>query len=188
MANPICYNYSIFNVIIFPLEEVKKMKYGIIQNNNFFMNNNNVVTLYDCFNYSQKTDLFTGDNKNFCNICKQLSDSEYTSKIFSAPIILVIILNRGKNNMYNVQLDLQEKIDISNYVITSNGPIIYNLYAVITHLGESGPNAHFIATCKSPIDNNWYRYNDSMVNRIENFIKDVANFGTPYILFYQKAN
>ena len=90
--------------------------------------------------------------------------------------------------MYKVKLDFQETIDISNYVITSNGPIIYNLYAVITHLGESGPNAHFVATCKSPVDNIWYRYNDAMVNRISNFFKDVTNFGTPYILFYQKSN
>ena len=189
MANPICYNYAIFNVIIFPLEEVKKFKYGDVLKNNFLSKNKyNVVNLNDCFNYNQKTDLFTGDNKNYCNICKQLWDSEYTSKIFSAPNILVLILNRGKNNMYKVKLDFQETIDISNYVITSNGPIIYNLYAVITHLGESGPNAHFVATCKSPVDNIWYRYNDAMVNRINNFFKDVTNFGTPYILFYQKSN
>ena len=189
MANPICYNYAIFNVIIFPLEEVKKFKYGDVLKNNFLSKNKyNVVNLNDCFNYNQKTDTFTGDNKNYCNICKQLWDSEYTSKIFSAPNILVLILNRGKNNMYKVKLDFQETIDISNYVITSNGPIIYNLYAVITHLGESGPNAHFVATCKSPVDNIWYRYNDAMVNRINNFFKDVTNFGTPYILFYQKSN
>ena len=133
------------------------------------------------------SDLFTGDNKNFCNICKLLCDSEYTSTIFSSPNILVLILNRGKNNIYKVNLDFQEYIDIRNYVLTSNNePLIYNLYAVITHLGESGPNAHFVATCKSPIDNIWYRYNDAMVNPINNFVKDVVNFGTPYILFYQK--
>ena len=187
MLNPICYNYCIFNVIIFPLEEVRKMKNEMLQKNNFYMNNNNIVNLYDCFYYNQKTDLFTGDNKNFCNICKLLYDSEYTSTIFSSPNILVLILNRGKNNIYKVNLDLQEYIDIRNYVLTSNNePLIYNLYAVITHLGESGPNAHFVATCKSPIDNIWYRYNDAMVNPINNFVKDVVNFGTPYILFYQK--
>ena len=31
------------------------------------------VSLDDCFNFNQKTELFTGENKNFCNICKQLS-------------------------------------------------------------------------------------------------------------------
>ena len=65
---------------------------------------------------------------------------------------------------------------------------IYDLYGVITHIGKSGPNAHFIASCKSPIDNNWYRYNDAMVNPITDFNKDVYNFGIPYILFYEKAD
>jgi ubiquitin C-terminal hydrolase len=40
-SNPICYNYGIFNCLIFPLEEVKNMKNLQIQmNNNFFIQNN----------------------------------------------------------------------------------------------------------------------------------------------------
>ena len=189
MTNPICYNYGVFNVLIFPLEEVKNMKNNSLKQNNNNNNQNDLVTLNECFIYNQKTDFFTGENKNYCNICKQLYESHYTSKIYISPNVLIIILNRGKDNIYKVKLDFQPVIDITNFVIQKEMPKIqYNLFAVITHLGESGPNAHFIATCKSPIDNNWYRYNDSMVNIIENFIKDVANFGTPYILFYQKGN
>ena len=64
--------------------------------------------------------------------------------------------------------------------------IIYSLYGVITHIGESGPNAHFVASCKSSIDHKWYRYNDSLVSPITNIQKEVIDFGIPYILFYQK--
>ena len=35
-------------------------------------------------------------------------------------------------------------------------------------------------------DNKWYRFNDSIVNPITNFQKEVIDFGTPYILFYEK--
>ena len=35
MENPICYNYGIFNVLIFPLEEVKNMKMNILKQNKF---------------------------------------------------------------------------------------------------------------------------------------------------------
>ena len=54
LKNPICYNYGIFNCLIFPLEEVKKMKNKSNQNNsmqinNIFINNNNKVSLYECF-------------------------------------------------------------------------------------------------------------------------------------------
>ena len=187
LSFPICYNYGIFNCLIFPLEEVKNMKNNALKDNNILINANNNVTIYECFYYNQKSDLFTGENKNYCNICRQLWDSVYTSKIFVTPNILIIILNRGKGNIYKVKLDFNEVIDITQFVIQKDKPqLIYSLYGVITHIGESGPNAHFIASCKSPIDNQWYRYNDAMVNPINNVQKDIIDFGTPYILFYSK--
>ena len=68
--------------------------------------------------------------------------------------------------------------------------ITYNLYGVITHIGQSGPSAHFVASCKSPVDNKWYRYNDAIVTPIKsnNIQKEVIDFCTPYILFYKKNN
>ena len=147
----------------------------------------NVVSLFECFFYNQKSDYFTGDNKNYCNICRQLFDSVYTSKIFVSPNILIMILNRGKGNIFNIKLDFSLQIDITDFVLTkSQNREIYNLYGVITHLGQSGPNAHFVAACKSPVDGNWYRYNDAIVTQINNFQNDIYNFGTPYILFYEK--
>ena len=185
--NPICYNYGIFNCLIFPLEEVKKLKNISLQQNNCFQINNDRVSIYECFSYNQNNEYFTGQNRNYCNICKQKFDSIYSSKIYVSPNVLILILNRGKGNMYNVKLDFTETIDITQFVLFQDIPQnIYDLYGVITHIGESGPNAHFIASCKSPIDNNWYRYNDSIVNHINNIQKDVIDFGTPYILFYQK--
>ena len=180
--SPIYYHYGIFNCLIFPLKEVKNMK------NNYYQNfNNNMVTIYECFIYNQKTELFTGDNRNYCNICKQLWDSNYTSRIFVSPNVLILILNRGKDNMYNVKLNFTERIDLTQFVLQRDRPqLLYDLYGVITHIGESGPNAHFVASCKSPVNNKWYRFNDAFVNPITDLQKDVIDFGTPYILFYQK--
>ena len=64
--------------------------------------------------------------------------------------------------------------------------LIYNLYGVITQIGQSDPNAHFVASCKSPIDCKWYRYDDAIVKPITNLKEEVIEFGIPYILFYQK--
>ena len=137
--------------------------------------------------YNQKTELFTGENRNYCNLCKQLYDSNYTSKIFVSPNILVLILNRGKGNIYDVKLDFTEIIDISQFILQKDKPqIIYNLYGVITHIGQSGPSAHFMAACRNYIDNKWYRFNDAFINPITNIKKEVIEFGTPYILFYQR--
>ena len=251
MINPLCYNYGIFNCLVFPLEEVKNMvnnnmqnnmnnsmnnmqnmnnmnnmqnmnnmnnsmnnmqymnnmnnsmnniqSMNNMQNNGYFnnsynngnnyiqVNQNNRVTLYDCFQYSQKTDHFTGDNQNYCKICKMLSDTDFTSKIYSCPKVLILILNRGKGNEFDVKLDFSEAIDIGKFVSLKDNPEInYDLYGVITHLGESGPNAHFVAACKSQIHNQWYRFNDAFVNPIKDIKKEIMDFGFPYILFYQK--
>ena len=100
---------------------------------------------------------------------------------------MILILNRGKGNIYNVKLDFSERIDLTNFVLRKDKPqLIYNLYGVITLIGQSGPNAHFVASCKSPIDKKWYRYNDSIVNLINDIKKEIIDFGVPYILFYQK--
>ena len=187
MNCPILYNYGIFNFLIFPLEEVKNCR------NNNYMNFNynnmpilNQVTLDDCFIYNQKMELFTGENRNYCNNCKLLFDSNYVTRIYSSPQVLILILNRGKGNIYNVTLNFTETIDITKYIYNENkNKMSYDLYGVITHIGQSGPNAHFVASCKSPIDNQWYRYNDAIVNPITNVQKEIIEFGVPYILFYQ---
>ena len=189
LANPVCYNYGIFNCLIFPLEEVRKMKNMSFQQNNIFNINTNRVTLYECFYYNQKGEYFTGENRNYCNYCKLTYDSIYTSKIYVSPNILILILNRGKDNVYDVKIDFTEIIDITQFILLKDIPqLIYDLYGVITHIGTSGPNAHFVASCKSPVDNKWYRYNDAIVSSINNVQKEIIEFGTPYILFYQKRN
>ena len=91
MNNPICYNYGIFNCLVFPLEEVKNWKNSQMKYNNIQINNNR-VSIYDCFDYNQKSELFTGENINYCNICKQLYDSIYTSKIYKSPNVLVFYI------------------------------------------------------------------------------------------------
>ena len=111
MQNPICYNYQSFNCLVFPLEEVKNMKNNSMQSNNNTQINNNRVNIYECFFYNQKTELFNGSNQNFCNICRQLGDSYYSNKIYIGPSVLILILNRGKDNIYDVKLDFYEKID-----------------------------------------------------------------------------
>ena len=158
-----------------------------LQQNNIFNINTDRVTIYECFYYNQKGEYFTGQNRNYCNYCKQTYDSIYTSKIYVSPNVLILILNRGKGNEFDVKIDFTETIDITQFILLKDTPqLIYDLYGVITHIGKSGPNAHFVASCKSPVDNKWYRYNDAIVSSINNVQKEIIEFGTPYILFYQK--
>jgi len=176
------YNFQIMNFLIFPLEEVRK--YKIIQ----YQQNFQEVNLIDCFNYYQKIDFMQGENQMWCKYCQQNSPSQYMTLLYSAPIDLILILNRGKGNIYNVKLNFDEIFDIGNYVyLKNNNSLIYHLYAVVTHIGPSDMGGHFVAFCKSPIDNKWYKYNDAIVELIGNF-QDIVNFSVPYILFYEGQN
>ena len=180
----ICYNYEMFDCLIFPLEEIKNIKNNYMRNNYFFQNNNNYISLNDCFNYNQRLEYYTGDNKNYCNICKQLSDFCYNSKIFFSPKILILIMKRDQENEYN--LFFEEELDISEFVYSKDVPLLkYNLYGVISDIGKKNIS-HFVSSCKSSIDNKWYRYDDTKVIPITNVEKDVIQYGNPYILFYKK--
>ena len=75
---------------------------------------NNCTNLYKCFCYNQKSELFTGDNQNYCNIWKQLNNSIYTNKIFVGGNILVLILNRGKGNIFDLIYIFQKLLMLFN--------------------------------------------------------------------------
>ena len=74
-------------------------------------------------------------------------------------------------------------LELSEYIELNSCPNTYELIGVITHLGVSGPGGHFIAYCKSPIDEKWYKYNDDKVTEADKF--NIYNEGVAYILFYR---
>ena len=184
LNNSICYNYEMFDCLIFPLEEIKNIKDNYMRNNNNQINNN-YITLNDCFSYNQRLEYYIGDNKNYCNACKQLSDCCYNNKIFFSPKILILIMKRDQENEYN--LIFEETLDITDFVYSKDVPVLkYDLYGVISdNRKEIIP--HFVSSCKNPIDNKWYRYDDIEVTSITNVEKDVIQYGNPYILFYKKS-
>ena len=191
------YNYQTYFFLTFPLEEVRKFKmqnnFNNIQPNfnNFFLNyniiNNNIVNIYDCFDYDRKVTIMSGINSMYCNRCKiNCSGSMYTY-LTTGPEILIILLNRGKGIQFDVKIHFEEKLNLYNYIEYKNTGYNYRLIGVITHIGESSMNGHFVAYCRDPIIYKWYKYNDAIVSEINNF-GEVINFAMPYLLFYQKIN
>ena len=187
------YNFQIFNFLIFPLKEVSNYKKSKYNNKNFINFNvntdNDEVTLYECFEqYSEKL-IMSGENAMYCSQCQQISPAYYTTKIYSSPNILILILNRGKGNEFKIKINFEKIISIGEYVeLKENKELKYELYAVLTHLGSSDMSGHFIAFCYSIIDKVWYKFNDAMVDEVKDFQKEVHDYGEPYILFYQRLN
>ena len=68
----------------------------IIQNN---INNPNSVNIYDCFEYLQKDEIFSGDNAMWCNMCNGLLPCKNKTVIYTGPNILILILSSSLINM-----------------------------------------------------------------------------------------
>ena len=174
LTNPICYNYQIFNCVIFSLDKIMNMK----QNSSPYDEN---LSLYECFLYNQKAEIISGNNKIYCQICKENTNYKNKTKIYKSPKTLIIILDRDKVD--DIKIDYKEEIDITQFVIDSDKQkSIYNLYGFIIDIGKNNNKKEFVAVCKSPVDDKWYRYNDNIVIQINDIYKE----GIPYALFYNR--
>ena len=186
------YNYQTFFFLVFPLEEVPKFVQSNIQFNQFnqfnnLITNNNVVNIYICFDYDRKVSFLSGENSLYCNYCKRTCNSSMYIVLTTGPPILILLLNRGKGIEFNVKINFVDNLDLSQYIEYANMGSKYKLIGVITHMGESGMGGHFIAYCLEPISEEWYKYNDSIVTKVQDFQNEVINYAMPYLLFYHKV-
>ena len=182
------YNFQTYNFLIFPLLDVKN--YVLMNNfasgNIFFAFQNYILNLYDCFNYYQKIDFFTGQNCIHCNKCNSLQNANYCSLLYSVPTILSIVLNRGKDNAdFKEKFNICMELNLMNYVAENQNNANYYLIGVVCHVGNN-LNGHFFAYCRSDIRSPWYKYNDALVGQSNE--KEILNAATPYILFYHRYN
>ena len=168
--------FNIFNLLIFSLEETSNF-YDLSKNNNSVP----VINFSHCFGFLSKEEIF---QDTYCQKCKRTGLSKYKETIYSFPLYLIIILNRGKGNIFNCHVQIPERFNASNYVERKNQNNEYELFGIVSHIGESGMKGHFIAFCKHNIDGKWRCYNDSIVTECQN---DYLNKGTPYILFYKQC-
>ena len=160
------YNFQISSFLEFPLEQVNKYCYEQGKINSLVNIDGSYpdINLLDCFDYYQKIEKMTGDNKMYCNICNTACEALYGNLLFLLPEILIINLNRGKNAIYNCKVNFPEKLDLTKYVSIKDINTQFRLYAVICHFGPSSNSGHFVAFCRNRMDHKWYLYNDSIVS------------------------
>ena len=150
------------------------------------------ISLTDCFEYYQQEEPLTGENQIFCNNCHSMSDASTANKMNTSPEVMTIILNRGKGLEFDVNFEYPLFLEINDYIIekSDSGKDVYELICVLSHYDPSGMAGHFIAFCKSPVNQKWYCYNDAQVSECDDPTSqgngDIE--GIPYVLFYQKCH
>ncbi len=171
------HNIQTFNILIFPLEEVRIFK--------GYQNTNN-VHIIDCFDHYQKVEYFYPPSSLWCNYCKREQPGMIQSVFVDLPNVLILNLNRGKGLQFNINILFDETLSLrtspcGNFMEYSKS-YNYDLIGVITHYGGSNQSGHFISYCKNRINGKWYKFNDSLVS--ESNFGQVARDGIPYVLFY----
>jgi ubiquitin carboxyl-terminal hydrolase 35/38 len=97
-----------------------------------------------------------GENKYFCDNCRQLRDAERTARITSAPDHLIVVLKRFS---YNKVLQRKSKIcrdvfcpeEIGLPVDAGREVLAYSLYAAVIHSGMNSDSGHYYCYAKHQV-------------------------------------
>ena len=184
------YSFQSFNLQIFQLKKLKEDKIASLGQENY-----DTLTLNEAFVFQQKEELLNGENMIYCNNCKRLQNGAHQQSIYEFPYVLIIVLNRGRNNQdFNEEFDFPENLDFTRDNIIGNSNSHnkkFYLCGIIKHLGESGSAGHFIAYSRNNMNDKFMCYNDSHFYEVS--AKDAMSATisyndnekkTPYVLFY----
>lgn len=164
-------NYYCNNMFEFPLNEIIKFK----------KKNDNTLDIIDCFEFYQRENYMSYENNQmFCRGCNiNINNIKHSIKIIKGAKVLIIYLDRGIQ-ISDIKLKFKEYLDIKNFINDKESPFYYELIGIIT-LFDSSP-MKFISFCKSFINAEWYKYQDSIVSKSS--FEETTYTGLPYALFY----
>ena len=144
------YSLNTFNVFELDILETFKLK------------QNNAITINDCLKYYENP-------KKAHILCKNCGNSKILncSKIYSSSNIFIFSLDRGDfdNNLINIPFIIEDKIDLTFHI--EGNLKIYELNAIVSITKDKEGKNIYVCFSKSPVDNNWYLYNDEKVQEVQ---------------------
>ena len=171
---------------VFYLNEIYNNKYSNYSNNRSGRRNgnNNKLSLDECFYY-----YFL--EKGICAYCRKVIDVK--NKICKLPNILIIVLNRGKNNYFNVNIDFSQELDLAGYYqkldyningLNHDACPKYNLLCgTILEKDYYNPGKGHTIAFATDYHGKYIIYDDNKIKYNEDF-QNIKNKDV-YILFYQ---
>lgn len=138
-------------------------------------------------------------NKFHCDHCGGLQEAEKRMKIKRLPKVLALHLKRFKyTEDYSRLHKLFHRVvypyhlRMFNTTDDAEDPDrMYELYAVVIHIGGNAYHGHYVAVIKTP-DRGWLLFDDEMVEPVDkhfvrNFFGDKPGMACAYVLFYQET-
>jgi ubiquitin C-terminal hydrolase len=140
-------------------------------------------TLLQCLTFQSKK-----YQNSFCQKCGTYTQNQILSNIYSSPIHFIFSLNRGNldQNLLNINFIIEENIDISQFLENKRSYSKYSLCGIVSISRKE--NNKYVCFGKSPVDKQWYLYNDEIVTDTNiNYIINSNNNHEyiPCILLYQ---
>ena len=152
-----------------------------------------------CLRRFSEEEMLCERNKFHCDNCGGLQEAEKRMKIKRLPKVLALHLKRFK---YTEDLQRLQKLfhkvvypyhlRLFNTTDDAEDPDrIYELYAVVVHIGGGPYHGHYVAIIKTQ-DRGWLLFDDEMVEPVDksyvrNFFGDKPGMACAYVLFYQET-
>lgn len=140
-------------------------------------------SIYDCLNEYVKETILDVDNTWKCDKCHSMVCPHKKTNFWELSPVLIFQIKKyhDNQNVLNNHIDFPETINMKDYCFNiKKYSTNYSLYGICIHSGGLG-GGHYYAICRNDIDNTWYIYNDSSVQKttIQHVLQQ-----TPYCLFY----
>ena len=156
-CNQIVYNFNTFNTFELDILGAYQCK-------------KNPITLNECLYYYGKEKA----QDLYCIKCGKYNKITYKSNILSSSYMIIFSLNRGeldKNNLIHIPFHLEDKIDLS-FFIEKESPKHYELTGIVSIVKEQN-KYKYVSFCRSPVDHQWYLYNDEIIGKPQ--LNDIIN-------------
>ena len=129
------------------------------------------ITISDCLEFYELNQI---KHNIFCKFCKSYNDMTLWNKIYATPNYFVFLLYENEN----INFILEQKLNLEKFIDSKDKklPTNYELSGIVFFDKKKNK---YNALCVSPIDKNWYLYDDENVQKL-----DIKSF----IFFYNNNN
>jgi len=145
------------------------------------------IPLAACIDKYTEEETLTEANAWRCPTCKDFGCAKKKFDLWKVPKVLIIHLKRFQfSAMYRDKIDTfvdfpLEGLDMSQWTVTKDKPLLYDCYGVSNHMGGLG-GGHYTAYVRNHIDGKWYDLNDSSATSAT---ASEIKSSSAYVLFYK---